>query len=121
MKVGYVVLYVINPDESLQFWTEKIGMTEKGRKEAGPYSIVKVGFTDQEFAFELVPLELMKNNPDNLDLAVPSIAFYVPNLEQTRHDLHQQKVLVSEIVDRGGTLSFAFSDNENRWFAVLKN
>ena len=121
MKLGYVVLYVNNPDESFHFWTSKIGMVEKGRKEAGPFSIVKVGFIDQEFSFELVPLELMKNNPDKLDLATPSIAFYVPDLEKKRGDLQTQGVQVSEIVDRGGTFSFAFSDNENRWFAVLTN
>ena len=52
MKLGYVVLYVNNPDESFHFWTSKIGMVEKGRKEAGPFSIVKVGFIDQEFSFQ---------------------------------------------------------------------
>jgi catechol 2,3-dioxygenase-like lactoylglutathione lyase family enzyme len=30
MKLGYVVLYVNSPDDCLQFWTEKIGMIEKG-------------------------------------------------------------------------------------------
>ena len=119
MKLGYVVLYVSNPAECLQFWTEKIGMSEKSRKEAGPFSIVKVGFNDQDFSFELVPLDLMKNNPDKLDLATPSIAFYVPNLEKTRITLLEKGVQATEVVDRGGTSSFAFSDNEGRWFAVL--
>ena len=120
MKLGYVVLYVNNPKASLQFWTQKVGMIEKGSKQAGPFSIVKVGFADQEFSFELVPLELMKNNPDKLDLATPSIAFYVPNLEESRATLIEKGVQASEIVDRGGTLSFAFADNEARWFAVLQ-
>ena len=38
---------------------------------------MKVGFDNQDFSFELVPLELMKDNPDGLDLATPSIAFHV--------------------------------------------
>ena len=94
-------------------------MSEKSRKEAGPFSIVKVGFNDQDFSIELVPLDLMKNNPDKLDLATPSIAFYVPNLEKTRTTLIEKGVQATELVDRGGTSSFAFSDNEGRWFAVL--
>jgi catechol 2,3-dioxygenase-like lactoylglutathione lyase family enzyme len=120
MKLGYVVLYVNDPVSSLEFWTHKIGMQEKEKKQAGPFSIVKVGFSNQDFSFELVPLELMKNNPDNLDLTTPSIAFYVSNLSDTREAFINKGVQVSEIMDRGGTSSFAFADNENRWFAVLE-
>lgn len=86
MRVGYVVLYVDDPSACLKFWTEQVGMIEKSRTQAGSFSIAQVGFADQDFAFELVPLELMKDNPDGLDLATPS---------------------------------FAFSDNEGRWFAVV--
>jgi len=120
MKIGYVVLYVNNPETCLQFWTQKVGMVEKGSKQAGPFSIVKVGFSDQDFSFELVPLELMKNNPHNLDLATPSIAFYVSNLEKTRETFLENQVQVTEIGDRGGIKSFAFIDNESRGFAVLE-
>jgi lactoylglutathione lyase len=120
MKVGYVVLYVNDPVSSLQFWTEKFGMAEKGSKQAGPFSIVRVGFADQDFSFELVPLELMQNNPAGLNLGAPSIALYVSNLEETRANLVGKSVQCSEIADHGGINSFAFSDNENRWFAVLE-
>lgn len=120
MKIGYVVLYVGDPAGSYEFWTQKIGMLEKGRKQAGPFSIVKVGFQDQDFSFELVPLELMKNNPDKLDLATPSVAFYVPNLELMRDNMLRNGVQVTEIINRGGIVSFAFIDNEGRGFAVLE-
>jgi catechol 2,3-dioxygenase-like lactoylglutathione lyase family enzyme len=120
MKLGYVVLYVNDATECLNFWTEKVGMVEKGSKQAGPFSIVKVGFADQEFSLELVPLELMKNNPDNLDLATPSIAFYVPSLQQTRENLLEKGVQVTDIADHGGITSFAFIDNEGRGFAVIE-
>ena len=119
MKIGYVVLYVNNPEESLQFWIKNLGMIEKGSKQAGQFSIVRVGFADQDFSFELVPLELMKNNPNNLDLATPSIAFYVDNLEETRNKLAGNGVQVTDIADHGGISSFAFIDNEGHGFAVL--
>jgi catechol 2,3-dioxygenase-like lactoylglutathione lyase family enzyme len=120
MKIGYVVLYVNDPSASLQFWTEKFGMVEKGSKQAGPFSIVRVGFADQDFSFELVPLELMQNNPAGLNLGAPSVALYVSSLDETRTKLVAEEVQCSEIADHGGIQSFAFADNENRWFAVLK-
>lgn len=120
MRIGYVVLYVTDPVASLSFWIEKFGMVEKGSKQAGPFSIVRVGFADQDFSFELVPLELMQNNPSGLNLGTPSIALYMSDLEAARGCLIEKGVNCSEIADHGGTNSFAFSDNENRWFAVLE-
>ena len=121
MKVGYVVLYVNDPAASFQFWTEKFGMVEKGSKQAGPFSIVRIGFADQDFSFELVPLELMQNNPAGLNLGAPSTAFYVSNLQETRARLLEKEVECSEIAGHGGVDSFGFADNENRWFAVLED
>ncbi len=118
MRVGYVVLYVTDPDDCLTFWTEQVGMIEKGRKSAGDFAIVQVGFADQQFSLELVPIELMKNNPDGLDLATPSIAFNVDDLAATREMLIFAGVQASDIGNHGGAESFAFSDNEGRWFAV---
>ena len=121
MKVSYVVLYVKDPTACLEFWTEKVGMIEKGRSQAGTFSIVKVGFADQDFSFELVPLELMKDNPNNLDLATPSIAFRVENLEATHSALLAKGVEASPIGQHSGMTTFAFCDNEGRWFAVIQN
>jgi catechol 2,3-dioxygenase-like lactoylglutathione lyase family enzyme len=121
MRAAYVVLYVTNPDECLEFWTEKFGMVEKGRKHAGEVSIVQVGFKDQDFALELVPLSLMENNPSGLDLATPSMAFNVDDLAETRDSLLSAGVTVSPLADHGGIEAFAFEDNESRWFAVLSN
>jgi catechol 2,3-dioxygenase-like lactoylglutathione lyase family enzyme len=105
MKVGYVVLYVTDEAACLQFWTEQVGMVEKRRNQAGPFSIVQVGFSDQDVAFELVPLALMK---DNLD-----------DLAATRAALVAKGVQATELGEHSGIASFAFSDNEGRWFAVI--
>jgi lactoylglutathione lyase len=121
MRVGYVVLYVKDADACLSFWTEKVGMIEKGRKSAGEFSIVQVGFADQPFALELVPLALMENNPDGLDLATPSIAFSVDDLVAAHAKLVDAGVQAMEPGEHGGIPAFAFSDNEGRWFAVTKS
>jgi len=120
MKFSYVVLYVNDPATCLHFWTEQVGMIEKNRTQAGPFDIVKVGFAEQDFAFELVPLELMKDNPDGLDLATPSIAFHVNDLEATRSALIGKGVEATDISEHSGVLSFGFADNEDRWFAVIQ-
>jgi lactoylglutathione lyase len=120
MKVGYVVLYVNDAEACRRFWIEQMGMVEKRRTEAGGFTIAQVGFADQPFAFELVPLELMKDNPDNLDLATPSIAFHVDDLQVAHDDLVGRGVQATDVAEHEGTPSFAFSDPEGRWFAVTR-
>jgi len=120
MRVGYVVLYVNDAEACRRFWVEQIGMVEKRRTEAGGFTIVQVGFADQPFAFELVPLALMQDNPDGLDLATPSIAFYVDDLDATHAALVGRGVQTTEVGDHQGTRSFAFADPEGHWFAVAQ-
>lgn len=120
MQVGYVVLYVDDAEACLRFWTEQVGMVEKSRSDAGTFSIVQVGFADQEFSFELVPRALMQDNPDGLDLATPSIAFRVADLDDARAGLVAKGVQTTEVGEQSGMQTFAFSDNEGRWFAVIK-
>ena len=120
MQVGYVVLYVDDAEACRAFWVERIGMVEKQRSDAGGHAIIQVGFEDQPFAFELVPLALMQDNPDGLDLATPSIALHVDDLAAAHATLAGRGVQVSDIGDHGGTTSFAFADPEDRWFAVIQ-
>ncbi len=120
VKVGYVVLYVDDAEACRRFWVEQIGMVEKRQTEAGDLTIAQVGFADQPFAFELVPLEMMKDNPDQLDLATPSICFQVVDLEATHAALLGRGVQASDVGEHNGTRSFAFSDPEGRWFAVTQ-
>src|SRR6476660_1968157 len=120
MKVGYVVLYVDDAEACRSGWVAQIGMIEKRRTEAGGSTIAQVGFADQPFAFELVPLALMKDNPDGLDLATPSIAFNVDDLDAAHADLVSRGVEATDVGDHEGTPSFAFSDPEGRWFAVTQ-
>ncbi len=118
MQVAWVVLYVNDADACRGFWIDKLGMHERRRFEAGPFTIWEVGFEDQSFVFQLVPLGLMQDNPDNLNLATPSIAFRVDDLQATHATLVGRGVQASPIGDHGGTPSFAFSDPEGHWFAV---
>ena len=121
MRVGYVVLYVNDAEACKTFWTEKVGMVEKGGKQAGPFFIAEVGFADQNFSLQLVPLALMADNPHGLDLATPSMAFNVEDLAASREKLIAAGVQATEIGDQGRIDAFAFPDNEGRWFAVTQS
>ena len=118
MQVSYVVLYVDDAELCRRFWVEQIGMVEKSVTEAGGNRIAQVGFADQSFAFELVPLALMANNPNGLDLATPSVCFGVDDLEAAREAMSAKGVEVTEVMAHGERMTFAFSDPEGRWFAV---
>lgn len=74
MKVGYVVQYVNDAELCCRFWVEQVGMVERKRTESAGFFVAQVGYADQAFSFELVPREMMKDNPDGFDLATPSRA-----------------------------------------------
>lgn len=118
MRVRYVVLYVDDAEACRRFWIDQVGMVERDRKHVGEFTIVQVGFADESFAFELVPLAMMADNPYGLDLATPSIALQADDLEAARSGLIERGVTAMEIGEHGGVRSFAFSDPEGRWFAV---
>ena len=118
MRVNYVVLYIDDPEACRQFWIEQVGMVEKDRTEFGDFVIAKVGFADQPFAFELVPLAMMADNPYGLNLGSPSVALQAEDLETAHAQLIGRGVTVMEIGEHGGVRSFAFSDPEGRWFAM---
>ena len=120
MRVGYVVLYVKNSEECMKFWTEKVGMELQETTAVGENTIYKVGFSNQRFSFELVPLDLMKDNPHGLDLATPSICFYVADVPALHKRLNSNSIKTTDVAKRGDKDNFAFCDNEDRWFAVLE-
>ena len=118
MKVGYVVLYVNDSKSCIDFWTNQVGMQLINQNNVVDLIVAKVGFKDQDFAFELVPLAMMKDNPNNLDLATPSICFYVKDAEAEHQRLKNNNVNCIDVNEHFGRKVFAFSDNEERWFAV---
>ncbi len=69
-------------------------------------------------AAHAVVREAKADNPGGMDLATPSIAFQVGDLEATHAALVGRGVQATDVGEPQGTRSFAFSDPEGRWFAV---
>lgn len=93
-------------------------MVERKRDEAAGSVIPQVGFAGHAFGFQPAPLALMKDHPDKLDLASPSICFQSSDLGATRAGLDARGVNATDINDHHGMRNSAFCDNENRCFAV---
>lgn len=121
MRVGYVVLYVKDSSACKKFWVDQVGMQLQETTTVGENTIYKVGFSDQQFSFELVPLDLMKENPHGLDLATPSICFYVADVPAEHQRLNSNGIKTTDVAKLSDKDNFAFCDNEDRWFAVLED
>jgi catechol 2,3-dioxygenase-like lactoylglutathione lyase family enzyme len=106
MGVGYVVLYVNDAERCRRFWVEQVGMEEGKRTEVAGFTVTRVGFGGQSFSFASCP-GMMKDNPDGLDRATPSICFHVDDLEATRR---------AALIARGVS---ATEVGNSRWDAVL--
>ena len=121
-KVGQIMLYVNNQDESVKFWTEQLGFTviaeekngqgmrwiEISPKKGAETSII---LHDKEFVAKMSP---------RVNLDTPSLMFFTENLEQLHHDLSNKKITVGEIINMPSGRVFNFSDNEGNYFAVME-
>ena len=119
MQLGYVVIYVNDLQRCHQFWTDQVGMVTKRTSDIDGFSIPQVGFADQDAAIELVPNAFMEMAGHGAVTVAPSMCFHVNAIETEHQRLTAAGVVVSPIGDHFGTTTFAFSDPEDRWFAVI--
>ena len=119
MQLGYVVIYVNDLERCHQFWTDQVGMVTKRTSETDGFSILQIGFADQDVAIELVPNAFMEKAGHGAVTVAPSMCFHVNAIETEHQRLTAAGVVVSPIGDHFGTTTFAFSDPEGRWFAVI--
>ena len=119
MQLGYVVIYVNDLLRCHQFWTDQVGMVTLRAKTIEPFTIPQVSFPGHSTAIELVPNALMEQAGHSVVPATPSMCFYTADLHAEHQRLTEANVDVTEISDHFSTLTFAFSDPEGRWFAMM--
>ncbi len=120
MKISYVVLYLEDTVKAKDFWVNKLGFIVKDENTFNDLTVYKVGKEGDYTNFELVPLKFMENNPHDLNLGIPSIAFETEDLENEHEALKEKGVKVADIGTHGGIKSFAFFDSEDNAFAVIE-
>lgn len=121
-KVGQIMLYVHNQDESLKFWTEKVGFNKVYEEDNGQgLRWIEIAPTkDTETSIILHNKELIAKMQPELNLNTPSLMFFSENLDELHKDLSDKNITVGEIVNMPSGRVFNFADNEENYFAVME-
>ncbi|MGE6256878.1 VOC family protein [Heyndrickxia sporothermodurans] len=121
-KVGQIMIYVNNQDESVKFWTEKVGfiVVSEENNGQGMRWIEIAPSKDAETSFVLHNKELIAKMQPELNLHTPSLMFFTDNLDQLHQDLSDKKITVGQIVNMPSGRVFNFADNEENYFAVME-
>lgn len=85
----------------------------------GDNAVITVGSKTGNTNFELVPLELMKDNPYNLNLGIPSICLTTQDIRKEHARLTSINANITEIVNHGGKETFSIMDEEGNAYALI--
>ncbi|MFV0288258.1 MAG: VOC family protein [Mycoplasmatales bacterium] len=121
MTLGYVVLYMEDTVKAKDFWLNQVGFVLKKETLIKGQMVYQVGPSSGGPNLELVPLKLMEDNPYNLNLKTPSLAFITNNLTEEKARLANNYVKTTEIIQHENMNTFAFFDTEDNSFAMLEN
>lgn len=121
-KVGQIMLYVNNQDESVNFWTEKLGFSviSEEDNEQGMRWIEIAPTKESETSIILHNKEFVAKMDSELNLGTPSLMFFSKNLDKLYNDLLSENIIVGEIVNMPSGRVFNFADNEENYFAVME-
>jgi lactoylglutathione lyase len=121
-NVGQIMLYVKNQDESVKFWTEKVGFELVSEENMGQgmkwFEIAPT--KEAETSIILHNKELIAKMQPELNLGTPSLMFFSDNLDGLYKDLSEKKIIVGELVNMPFGRVFNFADNEGNYFAVME-
>ncbi|MFJ7183856.1 VOC family protein [Lysinibacillus xylanilyticus] len=122
-KVGQIMLYVNNQNESKEFWTEKVGFSVISEQDNGQgMKWIEISPTKEaETKIILHNKELIAKMQPELNLGTPSLMFFSEDIDKLYNDLLNKKVIVGEMVNMPSGRVFNFADNENNYFAVMES
>lgn len=121
-KVGQVMLYVNNQEETVKFWTEKAGFSVISDEDNGQgMRWIEIAPTsDAETSIVLHNKELIAKMQPELNLNTPSLLFFSDNLDQLYKEFSEKQITVGELVTMPSGRVFNFADNEGNYFAILE-
>ncbi|MFE4709291.1 VOC family protein [Paenibacillus sp. NPDC056722] len=119
-KIGQVMLYVNNQDESRNFWTEKLGFEVIADETSGPVRFIELAPKDAATSIILHNKEFVAKMNPGMNLGTPSLMFFTDNFDKLNSDLKNKNVTVGEIVKLPNGRVFNFADNEQNYFAVME-
>ncbi|MEH7123406.1 VOC family protein [Bacillus sp. JJ1773] len=121
-QVGQIMLYVNNQEESVKFWTEKVGFIVVSDQDNGQgLRWIEIAPSQgAETSIVLHNKELIAKMQPELNLGTPSLMFFTENLDQLYKDLSDKHVTVGEIVNMPSGRVFNFTDDEKNYFAIME-
>ncbi|MEH7343164.1 VOC family protein [Bacillus sp. JJ1532] len=121
-QVGQIMLYVNNQEESVKFWTEKVGFIVVSDQDNGQgLRWIEIAPSQgAETSIVLHNKELIAKMQPELNLGTPSLMFFTENLDQLYKDLSDKHVTVGEIVNMPSGRVFNFADDEKNYFAIME-
>ncbi|MBS4172818.1 VOC family protein [Bacillus sp. FJAT-49736] len=122
-KIGQIMLYVNDQEESVKFWTEKAGFTLIAEQDNGQgFKWFEIAPTkDSQTTIILHNKQLVAEMSPELNLGTPSLMFFSEDLEALYKDFTDKNITVGEMVQMPSGKVFNFADNEGNYFAVLEN
>jgi lactoylglutathione lyase len=121
-KIGQIMLYVDNQDESMKFWTEKAGFSLVADENNGQgFRWIELAPTKEaETSIILHNKKLIAEMSPELNLSTPSLMLFSEDLDSLYKDFSDKSVTVGEIVTMPSGRVFNFADNEGNYFAVME-
>jgi lactoylglutathione lyase len=119
-KIGQIMLYVNNQEESKNFWTEKLGFEVILDETNGPMRFIELAPKGAATSIVLHNKDFVAQMNPEMNLGTPSLMFFSDNFDQLNRELKEQNVTVGEIVEIPGGRVFNFADLENNYFAVME-
>ena len=121
-KIGQIMLYVNNQDESVKFWTEKVGFKVISEEENGQgMKWIEIAPTEEsETTIILHNKELIAKMQPELNLGTPSLLLFSDNLDELYKGFSEKQITVGDLVNMPSGRVFNFADNEGNYFAVME-
>ncbi|KRE39997.1 VOC family protein [Paenibacillus sp. Soil522] len=120
-KVGQIMLYVYDQDESLKFWTEKAGFSLVAEENNGQMRWIEIAPTNEiQTSIVLHNKELIAKMQPELNLNTPSLLFFSEELDSLYKEFTDKNITVGELVNMPSGRVFNFADNEGNYFAVME-
>lgn len=120
--LGQIMVYVNNQDESVKFWTEKVGFTVISEEDNGE-GMRWIEIAPQKNSQTTIVLhnkEVIAKMGTGINLETPSLLFFTEDIETLHDKLSNNNVLVGEIITMHLGKTFNFADNEQNYFAVAE-
>lgn len=120
-KLGQVMLYVNDQDQSKRYWTEKLGFRVIAEEDNGQgMRWIEIAPPGADTTIVLQNKEFVAKMSPGLNLGTPSLMFYTDNAERLRDDLKSKGIKVGEIMEFPTGKVFNFADDEENYFAVTE-